>query len=338
MTSAVLALRLVLAVVFATAAVGKLRDLEGSRRAVQEFGVPRRGAAAVGLLLPLGELVTAVALVPPSSARWGAVAALALLLAFIVGIANALRRGEAPDCHCFGQFHSAPAGRVTLARNAVLAAVAAMVVVEGPGPAVDAWVGERTGTELAAVGAGICAIALGLLSIQLWSERRRLLRDLGTAQRMVTTSPPGIPVGARAPGFTLAGVRGDEVTLESLRARGRPILLVFMSPWCDSCVELLPKLGAWQKTLAERLTIAVISTGTPQENRPIFEEHGVDDVLVQKHLEAVEAYRVRGTPSAVVVTREGKIGSNPAESAFGIEPLVRLALREAEAPAEGSLA
>ena len=110
MATAVLALRLLLAGVFLTAGIGKLRDLPGSRRAVADFGVPERAARVVGLLLPLAEIAIAVSLVPAPSARWGALAAAILLAAFIVGIARALSRGEQPDCHCFGQIHSAPAG------------------------------------------------------------------------------------------------------------------------------------------------------------------------------------------------------------------------------------
>ena len=133
MTTAVLAIRLLLAAVFAVAGIAKLRDLEGSRGAMKDFGVPAKLAGPAGVLLPLAEIAVAIALVPTVTARWAAVVALLLLLAFIWGIANALRRGESPDCHCFGQLHSAPAGPSTLARNAALALLAAVVVVEGAG-------------------------------------------------------------------------------------------------------------------------------------------------------------------------------------------------------------
>ncbi len=62
----------------------------------------------------------------------GRAAALLLLLAFAGGVARAMSRGQAPDCHCFGQIHSEPAGPSTLIRNAVLA--------------VDGGVGRRRGS------------------------------------------------------------------------------------------------------------------------------------------------------------------------------------------------
>ena len=136
-----LVLRLLLAGVFAVAGVAKLLDAEGSRRALRDFGVSQRLSRPLGLLLPLAELAIAAALVVPDSARWAAIAAAALLAVFVVAIANALRQGRAPDCHCFGQVHSEPAGRGTLARNAILIGVAGAVAARaGSG---DPHVGER---------------------------------------------------------------------------------------------------------------------------------------------------------------------------------------------------
>src|SRR5687767_13773829 len=162
MSTVVLALRVALAAIFLVASYGKLRDLPGSRRTMENFGLPAGAARVAGLALPIAEGIVAVVLLFPPTARWGAVAALLLLLAFIGGIANVLRQGLAPDCHCFGQVHSAPAGKGTLARNALFAMMAAVVIAEAPGPAIDTWVGDRTAAELAAVGLGIVALLLAL--------------------------------------------------------------------------------------------------------------------------------------------------------------------------------
>ena len=176
MTTAVLGIRILLAAVFAVAGIAKLRDLEGSRAAMRDFGVPRRLAPIAGVALPLLELAVAVALVPTTTARWAALVALLLLLAFIAGIARALRRGESPDCHCFGQLHSEPVGPATLVRNAVLAALALFVVVEAPGTALDDWVAARSAAELVAVGASIAAVFFGVGWAYMWHQRRGLVR------------------------------------------------------------------------------------------------------------------------------------------------------------------
>lgn len=327
MGTAVLAARMALAAVFLTAGVGKLFDLQGSRQAMRDFGVPAGLSEVGGLLLPLFEIAAGIALVFVPSARWGGAVALVLLVGFIAGIANALRHGIAPDCHCFGQIHSAPAGRGTLARNGALALLAAFVVAKAPGPALDTWVSARSAAVLVAVGLGIATALLALVAAQLWVEARKLREDLGSAQRMAAGAPPGLPMGAPAPAFALDSTEGTTVTLDDLRSHGRPILLVFASPWCSSCVALFPNLRRWQQTLAERVTIAVISSGTVEENEPLFVEHALENVLLQDKSELIESYRIRGTPTAVLVNGDGTIGSIPAESVFGIEPMVRLVLR-----------
>src|SRR5579859_7374253 len=174
--------RILLAAVFITAGVGKLLDLEGSRQAMRDFGVPGQLAKSAGVLLPIAELATALALVFRPSAQWGAVAALVLLVAFLGGIANALRHGVAPDCHCFGQLHSEPAGRSTLIRNGVLGAIAALVVIAGSGPAFDTWVNAHPTAELVAVLLGLAAAVLGLFYLQLLNETRELRADVGIAR------------------------------------------------------------------------------------------------------------------------------------------------------------
>src|SRR4051794_10085712 len=157
MGSIALAARILLALVFGTAAAGKFADQPGTRRALADFGVPRGWQKAFGLLLPSAELATALALLFQESARWGALSAAILLGLFVAGIARAMARGEAPDCHCFGQISSSPAGPRTLARNAVLIAPAAFVVAYGPGTSIESWVSARSAAELVAFLASIAA-------------------------------------------------------------------------------------------------------------------------------------------------------------------------------------
>jgi len=322
-----LALRIVLAVVFATAGVGKLRDLEGSRRAMQDFGVSEGLAPTLGLLLPLAELATAILLIFEPTAQVGAILAALLLLAFMAGIANALRKGEQPDCHCFGQIHSAPAGKSTLIRNGILLAAALVVAIGGSGPAIDDWVSARSAAELVAVGVGILAIAALAYVWTLRKENQQLAKNLDIAHRAGATGGRfGLPVGTMAPVFQLPDLSGENVTLNDLLAPDRPILLMFMSPMCGPCHAMLPKLRQWQDTLRDRLTIAVISTGTAEQNQSIAEE-GIEHVLLQEELEVNEAFSVRATPSALVVARDGFIASHVGETEQAIEPLVRAALR-----------
>ena len=124
----------------------------------------------MGIGLPLAELAVAVLLLPEATAWWGALGALALLLLFCLAIGVNLARGRQPDCHCFGQLHSEPAGPSTLLRNGALAAVALLVVVAGvddAGPGALEWIGELDAAEAIALGASAVAI-LAVLGAAGW--------------------------------------------------------------------------------------------------------------------------------------------------------------------------
>jgi uncharacterized membrane protein YphA (DoxX/SURF4 family) len=129
--TAALTARLVLAAVLFTAALGKLADRSGSRRAVADFGVPAALVEPVALAVPVLEMATAIALLPDPTARWGALSACVLLAAFTVAIAANLARGRRPPCHCFGQMRAAPLDRSMLVRNFLLLGAAAFAAWKG---------------------------------------------------------------------------------------------------------------------------------------------------------------------------------------------------------------
>lgn len=149
--------------VFAVAGIAKLLDPRGSREAAKAFGVPDRLAGLAARGLPLVEIAIALLLLAVATRWYAAIAALALLLAFCAAIVRVMARGEAPDCHCFGQLHSSPTGWRTLVRTGLLAALTAFLVVAGrddPGPSVVAWT-----SELDANGWLVLGLAVGLVVV-----------------------------------------------------------------------------------------------------------------------------------------------------------------------------
>jgi peroxiredoxin len=333
MGSTVLGARVVLGGVFAIAGAAKLLDRPGTREALRGFGIHERVVTGGAVLLPIAELATAIALIPRPSAQWGGLAALLLLVGFSAGIANALVRGRSPDCHCFGQLHSAPASRWTLVRNLGLAVPAGLVLLEGPGPSVDGWVAGRTAAEIVAVVSVAAAICVAAVATRMWRDNRALRRHLGELNQELLAFPPGLPVGARAPHFSLPSVQGGTVTLDALLSRGRPVALVFLEPECASCGVLFTELARWQATFATHLTVVAVSTGTRAQNRG--QADGAE-ILVQDGDEVMRAYRVWGTPAAVVVNADGRIASGVASGFYTVEALFRLTLRRQPAAAPTS--
>ena len=78
--------------------------------------------------------------------------------------------------------------------------------------------------------------------------------------------------------------------------------------------------------MAERLTIGLVSTGDVLDNHDA-QRLGLTNVFLQDDDEIMKAYRVQGTPSAVMVSPDGRIASTAAAGATAIEPLIRVTLR-----------
>jgi uncharacterized membrane protein YphA (DoxX/SURF4 family) len=260
---AVLVVRYLLALVFVVAALTKLADRPGTRRAIVGFGAPDSVADPLALALPAIELAAAMLLVHGPLAWWGSLLGLLLLLGFSGAIALNLFRGNAPDCHCFGQLYSEPISGWTLVRNGVLAAASGFVTLQGrvnQDPSAFRELGHVSATQWM-----LFAVA-ALLVVDLGTRAQPLLRGRMPASTASDTPQP-TPTADLAPDFALPDVRGDTVTLTSLRSLERPLLLVFTDPHCGDCSTLLPELARLRDEYGERAEAIVISSGSVLDPR-----------------------------------------------------------------------
>jgi peroxiredoxin/uncharacterized membrane protein YphA (DoxX/SURF4 family) len=336
MDGVLLLVRLLLSATFALAGITKAADPAGTRQSVLDFGAPAFLARPLALLLPLAELACAIALLPAASAVWGAAGTLALLLSFIVAIGISLARGRRPDCHCFGQLHSAPVGWTTLARNVVLSAMASLVMLEGARTrpvSYLAWFGSLSRFEAAVLAFALGVAALTLLwfgsFLHLLRQNGRLLLRLEAVETELglrpPAPPPGLPVDTPAPPFRLAALDGSVVTLDSLRQDSDSLLLLFIEPGCGGCDALMPEVAQWQQVHADRLSIVLISHGALETNRAKAAEHPLRNFLLQLNDEVSRAYRAEGVPTAVLI-KNGRIASPVSAGADAIHSLVANAL------------
>lgn len=307
--------RLLLAGLFGVAGVAKLADRDGSRVALEGFGL-KRFAAALALLVPLCELSAAALLLPAVTARWGGLLALALLALFTAAVARALKRGETPDCHCFGQLHSAPAGRVTLVRNAVLAGLAGFVVVagwNGGGASAVRWLGDLSSAGVVAlVGGVVLALLCGAgsaLFVTLLRQHGRLLLRVEELEA-VLSHDLAVPE-APAPGLVFEDLDGRAVDLAALG--DQETLLLFWDPDCGYCRGMLPDLREWEEAAEEDSPrLLVVSSGGPQANRALGLRA---TVLLDPGFAAAPTFGASGTPSAVLLDERGRIASEVAAGA-----------------------
>jgi thiol-disulfide isomerase/thioredoxin/uncharacterized membrane protein YphA (DoxX/SURF4 family) len=342
MSLSILIVRLLLAGTWLLAAVTKITDRDGARRAVEDFGTPSVLVTPLTVLLPLGELIIAALLVPGRTAPYGAILSFLLLLGYCAAIGVNMARGNRPDCHCFGQLYSEPIGWQTLARNGVLAAASLFLLADGfsngDGSAFHT-LAQVSGVEwIAAVTAVVLLVSVGVLIrlvMRLLEQSNQLITRIkfleagglaaGPAAAATGTEKEerGLPVGSPAPDFLLPDLSGNEVTLESLTEFGKAIFVVFASPSCGPCAQIIPDVLQWQQKYEKHLEVVIVTNGPLAANREKFKDFDPARVLLQQGREVEEEFEVRGTPSAVLIHPDGSIASPVAEGIDTVRYLLR---------------
>jgi protein-disulfide isomerase len=102
--------------------------------------------------------------------------------------------------------------------------------------------------------------------------------------------------------------------------RGHPTAVLFWNPGCGFCHRMLDDLKAWEaKPPKGSPRLLVVSTGTVEANQAMGLR---GPVVLDQGFSLGQAFGASGTPSAVLVDAEGKIGSDLAVGAPGVLALV----------------
>ncbi len=331
MGTALLIARLGLGLTFAVAAGAKLADLAGVRATLRSFGVPERSLVGAAIALALTEAVVAALLIATPTASAGALAAAGLLALFSLGAAVALRRGERPECNCFGQVSSKPVGRHTFVRNAILAAIATTVALGGGGDGFAETFGGASAAQLVA-GSGIVAL-ITVLGVQAWfswhlfRQNGRLVARVSVLERNLadqsaTARQPALELGEPVPGFELPDLDGEPRSLDELLAPGEPIALVFSDPACAACGPLLVRLDELGEERRHPIELVLISRGDPADERTRLNGHTPATVLLQEAHEVADLCGVAAVPTALVVDAGGRVASEAVSGQEAIEELI----------------
>src|SRR5687768_9230538 len=333
-----LLVRLFLAAIFMLAGVGKLLDLEGSEKAVKDFGTPEELAKFFAIALPFAEIIFAVMLLFIETSWLGAIGALLLLLTFIGGMIWQMAQGRAPDCHCFGQIHSEPVSQKTLIRNIVFAVLALVLIVAGRENQGLGFSDLTSETDFMQIILGLATV--GLLAAVVFylkkiSEQQvQIMRRIeviellahedgkGINREDVETPQAGLLIGTPAPDFEVKDLNGKLVSFEQLLAKEKPMLFVFVSPTCAPCAALLPEIEAWQTELKDNLDFIFISTGKARENAEKLGRSIFKQILLQNENEIAEAFDAKWTPTAVLINPDGTIASRLATGDKAIREMV----------------
>jgi peroxiredoxin len=160
---------------------------------------------------------------------------------------------------------------------------------------------ERTRAWRVALGAVLALACLGLGSAGSTADAPdipALMRDFGV----------GFLSGEPTP-VTLPDLGGERVALQS--HRGRLVMLYFWATWCPYCTREMPStIETIHRELRDQgLTILAINLGEPRAVvSPWVEQHHLTfPILLDESGAVAGAYRVRGTPTVVLVDRQGRL-------------------------------
>jgi methylamine dehydrogenase accessory protein MauD len=119
-------------------------------------------------------------------------------------------------------------------------------------------------------------------------------------------SRDGLAVGDPAPAFTGVATDGSGVRLQDLM--GQWLVLVFASPGCTICRDLLPSLVPIERDLGGAVRVFVLLRGTLEETRAYVEATNTEARVVSIGREGIaEQYKVRVSPFVHIVAPYGVI-------------------------------
>lgn len=330
-----LLIRLGLVGVFGIAAFGKLIDREGSAKALREFGIPELLVPAFVFLLPITEFAVAFGLIFVQTSWFAAIAGGTLLAVFTGGMLYQMAKGNAPDCHCFGQIHSEPVSISSVLRNVAFLALAIALIFAGR---------TNQGFDLASYNQDIMQLVIGTLVIgflaaavyflkKISDQQDQIMRRIevleitsqegGSVQREEVSHPhEGLPIGGYFPDFELYDTGANLISTETIKATATPTLFFFVSPTCNPCKALLPEIEEWRRELLGKLNFVFISNGKAQANIDKFGEAPRLPILLQKEREIAEKLKAQWTPTAVLMDANGKVASHAAAGDAAIRKLV----------------
>lgn len=112
----------------------------------------------------------------------------------------------------------------------------------------------------------------------------------------------------KAPEFTLKDIQGQTFRLKD--HFGKPILLIFSTTWCPSCVAELPRIkrlfDKYSKSGLIMVNVNIMETRTKAES--FAKKHHLPyPTLLDEKGDVSGIFRVRGVPSLVLINKQGQV-------------------------------
>jgi peroxiredoxin len=162
---------------------------------------------------------------------------------------------------------------------------------------------------LSAIALGALLIAIGLVSFVSLSSHRTFGSAPVNSGMDSTAQSPSVAAGKLAANFTLKDLKGDEISLASLR--GKVVFLNVWATWCAPCREEMPSIESLYKKFKGDGNFVVLAVSQDTDGgsvRPYVEQNHLQfTVLLDPRNEVGELYDVNGIPETFIIGRDGRI-------------------------------
>lgn len=156
---------------------------------------------------------------------------------------------------------------------------------------------------------GTLLIAIGLISFVNLSSHRTLRAARPGSETAPLPQPSTVAAGKLAANFKLKDLKGDEISLASLR--GKVVFLNVWATWCAPCREEMPSIESLYKDFKANKDFVVLAVSQDTDGamvRPFLEQNHLSfTVLLDPRNEVGERYDVNGIPETFIIGRDGRI-------------------------------
>lgn len=138
-----------------------------------------------------------------------------------------------------------------------------------------------------------------------------------TACAVAEEGAPGYDFGDKVADFTLVSTDGETLTLSSLLAEKKAVMLNFWATWCSPCRIEFPYMEqAWQEYQDDIAIIAVSTTDSASDIAAFREEMGITFPMAADTAGLAELFVDTSIPTTVMIDRNGvycyyEVGSMP---------------------------
>lgn len=318
--SILLAAQILISMTLLLSGISKVRARTETQDAMTSLRLPARGLhPLVAQVLPWTEIVLALAVWIPVVPLQVVLASLtaALMVAYLVIIARALRFEEPVECACFGTLASPTVSTATLGRNIILVVLALIAVVAAAigvpaSSLLFAPLLVATTTMSLLVAVVLTVLALGGLD-RSSQTAAALPRGAGAAADAAGEDDDELDYLRQAiPYAVIEEADGSSVTLREL-TRYRPALLLLVNPGCGPCERVISEIAGWQEQLGDMLQIrALLDRPAETMTDPALQlERFAGTAARDPEGNVAAVFEARGVPSAVLLGADGLTAGGP---------------------------